>query len=104
MCSFWRTLRFFYANTEGLEDAAIKMITDFTKSEAKRHKDVCPDVGVILAIATTLTDKIDFSEFIDSYLDESFIRCVMWWNKGNNSKEKNNVFKETAVSRELLLF
>ena len=48
---------------------------------------MCPDVGVILAIATTLTDKINFSEFIDAYLDESFIRCVMWWNKGANSKE-----------------
>ena len=69
------------------------MIKDFTNYEQERHKDINPDVGVVLAIATTVIDKINFSQFIDSYLDENFIRCVMWWNKGQNSKEKNNVFK-----------
>ena len=53
------------------------MLKDFTNSELKRHKDACPDIGVILAISTTLTKEIDFTSFIDSYLDENFIRCVM---------------------------
>eukprot|EP00828_Plagiopyla_frontata_P020976 TRINITY_DN2706_c0_g1_i13.p1 TRINITY_DN2706_c0_g1~~TRINITY_DN2706_c0_g1_i13.p1 ORF type:complete len:453 (+),score=75.86 TRINITY_DN2706_c0_g1_i13:1708-3066(+) len=90
MCSFWRTLRFFYTNTKGLQDTALNIIKNFTRDESS-------DLGIVLGIASTLTDKIIFHEFIDSYLEESFVRSVAQWNQDANSKEK--LFESTKVKK-----
>jgi len=76
LCSFWRTLFFLYQKNPKLKDFAVKMIKDFCSGEENRHKDYVPDIGIILAIYTTVSDCIPFENFIDAYLDENFIRCV----------------------------
>lgn len=54
----------------------MKLINDFCSGEDKRHKDYVPDIGIVLAIYTTVSDCVPFEKFIDAYLDENFIRCV----------------------------
>lgn len=110
VCSFWRT---FYWISEssllpGLKPNASMMITKFIDSEDQRLKGACSDVGAMLAAFTVFQRSVSGnSAFVDSYLDEVFLRCVMWWNKsigkarGVTSQE---VFAATKVSRDITLF
>jgi ubiquitin-protein ligase len=117
MSSFWRTLRWFITEDAAIRASAEAMVKAFITDEQKRHKDRVPDVGQFLALATALTDSIgsmgDFGgmgAFIDAYLDENFVRCVMWWQKEvrgepwRSASGCADVFRATAVSRSICLF
>jgi ubiquitin-protein ligase len=105
LCSFWRTLRWYIETDEAIKIAARKKINDFISSENGRHKDVCPDIGQLLALSTCLAPPNESARkvFIDAYLDESNIRCVMWWQR-NGATTAQQVFEETRVGRDLCLF
>lgn len=103
LCSFWRTLYQMIIKNEGIRNKAHKMIEDFISDEKQRHKDVIPDVGVLLALFTTVKDKFDTTKFIDAYIDESFLRKVMWWQQDIMYPDQHNVFKATEVGRKLLM-
>ena len=47
---------------------------DFTENE----KNINIDLNIILGIASTLTEKIDFGLFIDEYINKSFIRFAIF--------------------------
>ena len=52
------------------------------------------------------TWDVNNSDFIDAYLDEVFLRCVMWWNKSIKTLRvtSQEVFAATKVSRDITLF
>jgi ubiquitin-protein ligase/uncharacterized membrane protein YgcG len=111
MASFWRTLRWFITEDATIRAAAEARVKAFVADEQKRHKDVVPDIGQLLALATALTDSIgDMEQFVDAYLDENFVRCVMWWQKEvpgepwRSAAGCDHVFRATAVSRNICLF
>jgi len=110
VCSFWRT---FYWLSEsnlmpGLKPNASTMLQKFVENENQRLKNVCPDVGAMLAAFTVFQNTVSpKGGFVDAYLDEVALRCVMWWNRsigkarGVTSQE---VFAATKVSRDMTLF
>lgn len=113
-CSFWRSLRYLLTkkDVEGGKKMTQK-IKDFVYKERCRGKDVTPDVGILLALYTVLPESCPRQDFIDAYLDESMIRQVLWWQKGNvplnGALLRANLiteatFKASEVSRELLMF
>jgi ubiquitin-protein ligase len=111
MSSFWRTLRWFVTENATIRELAEAKVKAFIADETNRHKDRVPDVGQFLALTTALTDSIgSMEEFIDAYLDENFVRCVMWWQKEvrgepwRSASGCDDVFRATAVSRNICLF
>jgi len=113
VCSFWRTLYWLSESKvmPGLKLNSAKMLQNFVKSEDQRLKSVCSDVGAMLASFTVFQKSVDTdgntsSEFVDAYLDEVFLRCVMWWNKsiGKGRVTSQEVFAATKVSRDITLF
>ena len=80
------------------------MMTAFTSNENEWHKNKIPDLGVFLALYTVVCDKINFEDFVDALIDESSIRCVMWWRDSVNRETADYVFEATRVSRAILLF
>ena len=110
LCSFWRTLRW-YIETNGSIRAAVKeRLEKFVANAKNRHKNIVPDIGQLLALSTAMScggiDVAYSSEaFVDAYLDESFTRCVMWWEKaGARATDEASVFRCTEVSRNICLF
>jgi ubiquitin-protein ligase/uncharacterized membrane protein YgcG len=111
-CSLWRTL-VWVVDTDaggtriGIGKAAREMVKEFIGSESERHKDVCPDVGQMLALFTA-TVPAGIAEFVDAYIDESFVRSVMWWQDSvqaqNGQYPQTAVYGKTEVSRNLLAF
>merc|ERR1712224_76986 len=82
LCNCWRTLRWLVDTRPSLRDKICRTLTKFVTDEKARHKDESPDLGIILVLFTVLqgceacpTRK----DFIDAYVDENFVRCVMWW-------------------------
>ena len=75
----------------------------FCNQEAARHKDNCPNLGEELSLYMCHPSQ-PLSSFIAAYLDENFLRCVMWWRKDGVEPLPRKVFEATKVSREVCLF
>merc|ERR1711871_1140397 len=107
MCNFWRTFRWLVDTRPTLHKHIASMLTKFVKSEANRHKDVTPDLGVALVLFTVLQGHADCptrASFINAYADENALRCVMWWQRSGTKPEPVPVFQATQVSREICMF
>lgn len=107
MTNFWRTFKWLMDSRPSLSSRASKMLSDFTKSEANRHKDKTPDLGMILVLMTVLQGQAGcptHSNFIDAYLDENSLRWVMWWQRAQTPAQSGPVFQATKVSREICMF
>merc|ERR1712072_581975 len=48
LCNFWRTLRWLVDSSQPLREMIRKKLSQFVSSEAFRHKDVTPDLGMTL--------------------------------------------------------
>jgi len=103
LCSFWRTLRWYIVVDTALSKDAVGRVQRFIDTPAARHKNNVPDVGALLALATSLVGAFSLESFIDAYLDESFVRCVMWW-RDECAAQARAVFVATAVSRSIFHF
>ena len=103
LSSFWRALHWCVTTDDTLRAEAVRTVQSFIEDRAARHKRAVPDVGCLLALATALIGEYDRAKFVDAYLDESFVRCVMWW-QGECRAEAAAVFRATAVSRGIFLF
>ena len=116
ICSFWRT--YYWLNEEvfnsDLGKEAPAVVNNFAADHGARSKEECADIGGLLASYTAIQHRTDCTreQFIDAYLDECFLRCVMWWKKEgdetNNRRltdgKRTEVFEATATSRNLTLF
>jgi len=104
LCSFWRTLFHVMQAAPHLRKQAETLLEGFASDKAQRHKDVVPDVGQLLAMFTACNTGVEARErFTDAYLDENFIRCVMWW-RDRSAPNSAEVFTATQVSRDIVLF
>lgn len=106
LCNCWRTLRWLVDTRPSLRDRILKTLTAFVADEKARHKDVSPDLGIVLVIFTVLQGCEGCPlrrDFIDAYADENFVRCVMWWQDIVPPKAAS-VLEATKVSREILMF
>merc|ERR1719375_2956283 len=84
----------------------LKTLNSFVADEKARHKDVSPDLGIVLVLFTVLQGCEGCPSrkaFIDAYADENFVRCVMWW-QSNVPAKAAPVFEATKVSREICMF
>jgi len=84
----------------------LKTLSAFVADENARHKDVSPDLGIMLVLFTVLQGSEGCPsrrDFIDAYADENFVRCVMWWQDTVPPKAAP-VLEATKVSREILMF
>lgn len=104
LCNIWRMLYWFVSTKKDLQKIVLDKINKFTQSENERHKDKVPDLGLFLALYTSVSDQINYEKFVDALLDENFIRCVMWWRETVSKASQEEVFKATEVSRDILLF
>merc|ERR1712054_4712 len=107
MCNFWRTFRWLVDTRPTLHKQIASIITKFVKDEANRHKDVSPDLGIVLVLFTVLQGCEDCpsrTDFINAYADENALRCVMWWQRSGTRPEPMPVFEATQVSREICMF
>jgi len=107
MCNFWRTLRWLVEMRPSLQERILRQLQCFVKTEEGRHKDMTPDLGMVLVLYTIyqgLEGCPPQQDFIDAYADENFVRCVMWWQKARIEPKSQPVFRETKVSREICMF
>jgi hypothetical protein len=81
-------------------------LSAFVADEKARHKDASPDLGMLLVLFTALQGCEGCPSrkaFIDAYVDENFVRCVMWWQDTVPAKAAP-VLEATKVSREICMF
>jgi ubiquitin-protein ligase/uncharacterized membrane protein YgcG len=109
LCSFWRSLQWYIETVPAIRGAVKLQLEKFVAQPKHRHKNVVPDVGQLLALSTVMSCGSDVGyspeAFVDAYLDESFVRCVMWWEKaGVSADNAPDVFQATEVSRNICLF
>lgn len=108
LANFWRAFRDLVERHQGLRDAVRRALTDFVGDEAQRHKDRCADLGMVLALYSVYQGLEGCPAplaFARAYLDENFVRNVMWWRRGGSSAAgPDGVFRATQVSREIFLF
>jgi len=107
LCNFWRTLRWLLDTRAPLRGRVGRKLLAFVQDEKVRHKDVSPDLGMVLALYTVLQGYEGCPSrkaFIDAYADENFVRCVMWWQSSGVPAKAMPVFEATKVSREICMF
>jgi len=82
--NFWRTLRAVLDDDSVLRQHVVKGLQNFVSDEWARHKLRVPDAGMLLACyaaAAGMEGVPPVSDFFATYLDESFVRGAMWWQK-----------------------
>merc|ERR1712078_871757 len=102
----WRMLRWLVDTRPSLREKILVRLTAFVADEKARHKDVSPDLGVVLVLFTVLQgcEGCPAREaFVDAYADENFVRCVMWW-QDTVAPKAAPVLEATKVSREICMF
>jgi ubiquitin-protein ligase len=102
----WRTLRWLLDTRPSLCNRIRDTLTKFVADEKARHKDVSPDLGVVLVLFTVLQgcESCPAREaFVDAYADENFVRCVMWC-QDTVAPKAAPVLEATKVSREICMF
>lgn len=107
MCNFWRALRWLIDTRPTLLQRIVTTLAKFTSSEANRHKDNAPDLGLILVLFTVCQGQEDCPTrdvFIRAYAEENSLRWVMWWQRSGTKPEPMPVFHATQVSREICMF
>ena len=102
MCSFWRTYHWILVTDKDARKIAETKCVNFVKDEKQRLKHICQDVGALLANFSCLPKRP--VGFLDAYLDEAFVRCVMWWKKKVNPNDHKGVFEATKISRNIFAF
>merc|ERR1712224_8334 len=106
LCNCWRMLRWLVDMRPSLRNQILKTLSAFVTGENARHKDVSPDLGIMLVLFTVLQGCEGCplrKDFIDAYADENFVRCVMWW-QDTVLPKAGPVLEATKVSREILMF
>jgi len=106
LCNCWRMLRWLVDTRSSLREKILVRLTAFVADEKVRHKDVSPDLGVILVLFTVLQGCEGCpvrKDFINAYVDENFVRCVMWW-QDSVPPQAAPVLEATKVSREICMF
>merc|ERR1719160_1582078 len=106
LCNCWRTLRWLVDTRQSLRGRIRGTLAAFVADEKARHKDVSPDLGIVLVLFTVLQGCEGCPsrrDFIDAYADENFVRCVMWWQDTVPPKAAS-VLEATKVSREICMF
>ena len=68
----------------------------FCDAEQARHKDACPNLGDMLSLYMCHPAACSGEDFIAAYLDENFLRCVMWWRKDGVQPASRPVFEAAA--------
>eukprot|EP00397_Hematodinium_sp_SG-2012_P027523 GEMP01028924.1.p1 GENE.GEMP01028924.1~~GEMP01028924.1.p1 ORF type:complete len:577 (+),score=168.02 GEMP01028924.1:28-1731(+) len=103
-CSFWRSLRAMVMRDMELYEHLTERLQKFAQKEEMRHKDKCPDIGIMLALYTVMPETVPRAQFVEAYIDESMLRRVFWWRKDNVALNGAATFDNSKVSRELFLF
>merc|ERR1711990_457811 len=82
ICSFWRTYYWCSLQFGTLKNNASRDLQTFVRLEDARLKSSTPDIGAVIPSYTVFQNSLETPEsFIDAYLDEFFLRQVMWWKK-----------------------
>lgn len=115
--SFWRCFYYLSLSIPGLRKKILSKVLPFITTENSRRKNVTPNIGHILVMSTILQhgereeDKeggegvaFSWSDFLDAYESESFLRRVLWWKKDNIRLTPSATYSATEISRSNVLF
>jgi hypothetical protein len=101
----WRTLYWFKTRFACVSQAVVARVKSFTEKPTMRNKKAEPNIGCLLALRTVVSEsEVPMLDFFHAYIEESFLRGVMWWKKSGVPEEPGAVFEATKVSRRLFLF
>ncbi len=113
LMNLWRTF-YYLLQLEPLLDQAIKRkVIDFSDFDVNRRKDKTPNIGLTLAMTLILptatkrtpsTDQFYWSAFLRSYVKESGLRRVLWWQKDRIPIDDWTTFQHSEISRNNVLF
>ena len=82
----------------------IHRVQQFVSLSTARHKDIEPNLGDFLALYLCLPEAVPIEPFLGAFIDENFLRCVMWWKRAGCPDRAADVFQATKVSRSICLF
>ena len=82
------------------------LLSDLVSDDSLQHKDVTPDLGMVLMLSTVFQGHGGPSReaSIQAYEDENSLRSVMWWQRSGTRPEGAEVVKATNVSRDICTF
>lgn len=104
LIDLWRTMKWLTDEYPEVRRQAVGAVRQFTADSSRRSKEDVPNIGWLLALRTVVSnEEVPFASFFEAYVEESFMRGVMWWVDSSPSSS-TEVYKATAVSRHLLLF
>ena len=88
-----------------LRDQLITDIRTFIRDDSFRRKSVTPNIGHTLVIATLFhEEEVMWSQFLESFEEESFLRRVFWWQKDRVPMNPEALFSASEISRNNILF
>ena len=105
LIDIWRTFVWFADEYPSIKNRIATTLSLFVSEPERRTKANSPNIGWLLAMRSILPNEaVPFGSFLNAYVDENFLRSVMWWKKKGVSSSPQSVFEATQVSRHLLLF
>ncbi|CAM9284697.1 unnamed protein product, partial [Ectocarpus fasciculatus] len=105
LIDIWRSFLWLSDEFPSVKRKAISSLSSFAKNPQSRNKKAAPNIGCLLAMRTIVADEdVSTLSFANAYVDESFLRNVMWWQKDRVAATPEAVFPATRVSRHLYLF
>ena len=105
LIDIWRSFLWLSDEFPSVKRKAVFSLSSFARNPQSRNKKVTPNIGCLLAMRTIVADEdVSTITFANAYVDESFLRNVMWWQKDGVISTPEAVFPATRVSRHLYLF
>ena len=92
-CSMHRLFLYCCDTVPGLVDNVDNSIERFIKYPDERHKVICPDLGMLLAMLT-VSQRFWWSDIKDAFLTELFARHVRWSLKKSKRFQAGNMMPE----------
>jgi prolyl-tRNA editing enzyme YbaK/EbsC (Cys-tRNA(Pro) deacylase) len=111
-CDVHRLLLQMIVEYPNIQAEATKKLTDFVQKEWSRGRDVTPDIGVLIQYLT-VADGMQWPDFREGYIQESFRRSARWMESRIGRKlsiEESDEdlvrtwFEGSKVSMSLMLF
>ncbi len=104
--NIWRCFYYLSYSIPQLRSTVRNKVVMFIEDDSTRRKDITPNVGWMLSMASILHKGSEFSwsDFVIAYEDETSLRKVMWWQKDNIPIEPNATYVASAIARKNSLF
>ena len=105
LLSFWRTFHYLLSNNKKMAVKCQKILRNFVEHEDCRLKSVTPDVGALFAMyACCPSGAPSYQSFLAAYVDEAYVRSVLFWIRKATPLESRALFAATEIGRNIAMF